>query len=55
MQKTVRWQPAVPFLLMLPVAALLLVPILWVISASFQTSGQIIQNPFRWIPDTWSL
>lgn len=55
MQKTVRWQPVVPFLLMLPVAALLLVPILWVISASFQTSGQIIQNPFRWIPDTWSL
>jgi multiple sugar transport system permease protein len=41
------------FLLMFVFAVLLLVPLLWVVSASVQNEGGIFQNPFAWLPAAW--
>lgn len=53
MRKIREWRRIAPCAVMFVIAALLLMPILWLISASVQGPGQIFQNPFGWIPSTW--
>ena len=40
---------------MMAVAFIFLVPIIWMVSASFQGQGQIFKVPFNWIPREASL
>ena len=35
------------------VALLMVLPLIWLISASFQNQAQVYQVPFRWIPETF--
>lgn len=38
------------FMVLLIAALILISPLIWLLSASFQSNGEIYQNPFRWIP-----
>ncbi|NOU72999.1 ABC transporter permease subunit [Paenibacillus sp. LMG 31458] len=43
------------FFFMLVIAIILLSPVFWLVSASFQGSGEIFKVPFKWIPNHISL
>lgn len=45
-----RWKDWMYFLLMLAGSLFLLSPVFWLISASFQGSGEIFKVPFHWVP-----
>ncbi len=50
-QKTTRKAKLFSYLVLLPIAVLFVAPFAWLISASFQPTSTIFQNPPTWLPD----
>lgn len=49
-KKESRWKALLVFVLMGVFALLMISPVLWMLSASFQNQAEIFQTPFHWIP-----
>lgn len=55
MKKKVKASSVVIFILCVLVAIIMLVPFIWMVSASFQDNTEIFRKPFQWIPEVFKL
>lgn len=55
MKKKVKASSVVIFILCVLVAIIMLVPFIWMVSASFQDNTEIFRKPFQWIPELFKL
>lgn len=54
-KKKIKLQPTLLIVIMLIVTGIFLIPIIWMISASFQGQGELFKIPFNWVPKDPSL
>jgi multiple sugar transport system permease protein len=55
MKKKIKASNVILFIVCVLVAAVMLIPFIWMLSASFQQNTEIFQKPFRWIPEKFRL
>ncbi|XBX09919.1 carbohydrate ABC transporter permease [Enterocloster clostridioformis] len=51
MKKKVKASNVILFIVCVLVAAIMLIPFIWMLSASFQQNTEIFRKPFQWIPE----
>lgn len=55
MKKKIKASSVILFIVCVLVAVIMLVPFIWMLSASFQENTEIFRKPFQWIPEIFRL